>query len=48
MLLALVPLVLLMQSQTPLDRARELIEVGKLAEGRAAVAGLDPEQPEVA
>jgi predicted Zn-dependent protease len=42
------PLVLLMQSQTPLDRAKASIEAGKLAEGRAALAGLDPEQPEVA
>jgi tetratricopeptide (TPR) repeat protein len=37
-----------MQSETPLDRAKALIEAGKLAEGRAAIAGLDPEQPEVA
>ena len=48
MLAALVPLLLLFQTQTPVDRAKALIEAGKLAEARQALAVADPAQPDAA
>ena len=42
----LVSLVLLLfESQSPVERAKALIEAGKLAEARAAIAGLNPLLP---
>lgn len=49
MLPTLVSLVLLLfESQSPVERAKALIEAGKLTEARAAIAGLNPSLPEVA
>jgi tetratricopeptide (TPR) repeat protein len=48
-LAALIPLVLLLlQTGTPVERARALIQAGKLSEAREALAGADPAQPETA
>jgi tetratricopeptide (TPR) repeat protein len=45
---ALVPLLLLLQTQSPVERAKTLIEAGKLTEARQALAAADPAQPDAA
>jgi hypothetical protein len=47
-LAALVSLALLLQTQTPVESAKALIEAGKLSEARQALATADPTQPESA
>ncbi len=48
MLAALLPLALLFQTQTPVERARALLDAGKLSEAREALTAADPAQPEAA
>ena len=48
MLAALISLVLLFQVQTTVERAKALIETGKLSAARQALATADPARPEVA
>jgi len=42
------PLFLLFQAQTPVERAKALIDAGKLGEAREALSGVDRAQPEAA
>jgi len=41
-------LLLLLQTQTPLENARALVDAGKLKEARALLSSVDPAQPEAA
>jgi tetratricopeptide (TPR) repeat protein len=45
---ALVSLALLLQTQTPVERAKALIEAGKLNEARQTLGTADPAQPDTA